>query len=434
MGTPSVANHLGHLIVSGRWDNTVAIVDIAKALLHENDCTPNAIVSRPRVTPDVGTNGDGTQKVWASGQPIVVAVDSDARYAYVVNHSGAATPQAAGDYQHGHPGLITVVDLAAARDPTHNGTLGAVVGFIPTGRTGPTGCGLSPDGRTLLVNCGEAAKSEDGGDEVTAIDIATRTVARRIPLGEMPGHAARGPSAFDSPHPSFGRYANPTGMAISPLKGGLMFVGNGGFSDVSVFDLQAALAGDRSAEVCRVPIETGPFGLAASPDGRFVAAAARESMSVPFEGKTISIIDVERASVGAKDAEVARIRVGSDDPNEQTRPFAVAFTPDSKQVIASCFRSNTISIVDIADAIAGRPSEILRLYPTTPSGAAARPRGITIAAGRYACVIGGAKSGPRSSLVWLLDLHNGKIVATVTDVGNESYMLDSIPAVPNKTA
>ncbi len=429
-----MAMRLGHLIVSGRWDNTVAIVDIEKALAPGNDATPNAIISRPRVTPDVDTNGDGVVDAWASGQPIVVAVDRDARYAYVVNHSGAATPQAAGEYQHGHPGLITVVDLAAARDPIHNGTLGAVVGFIPTGRTGPTGCGLSPDGRTLFVNCGEASKSEDGGDEVTAIDVATRTVVRRIPLVEMPGHAARGPSAFDSPHPSFGRYANPTGMAISPLKGGLLFVGNGGFSDVSVFDLPAAMAGHPSAEICRVPIETGPFGLAVSPDGRYVAAAARESMSMAVEGKTISIIDVERASVGAKDAEVARIRVGSDDPNEPTRPFAVAFTPDSKRVVVSCFRSNTISIVDVADAIAGRPSEILRLYPTTPNGAAARPRGITIAAGRYACVIGGAKSGPRSSLVWLLDLQNGKIVSTVTDVGNESYMLDSIPGAPNKTA
>ena len=246
---------LGHLIVSGRWDNTVAIVDIEKALAPGNDGTPNAIISRPRVTPDVDTNGDGIRDVWASGQPIVVAVDKQARFAYVVNHSGAATPDAAAKYQHGHPGLITVVDLAAALDPIHNGTLGAVVGFIPTGRTGPTGCGLSPDGRTLLVNCGEALGSEDGGDEVTAIDLASRTVVRRIPLAGTPGHPAPGPSPHDSPHPSYGRYANPTGMAISPLKGGLMFVGNGGVSDVSVFDLQAALAGVKAGAI--IPHRSG---------------------------------------------------------------------------------------------------------------------------------------------------------------------------------
>lgn len=422
-----MTNRPGHLIVSGRWDNWVAIIDIEKALAPANDRTPNAIISRPRVTPDVDTNGDGVPDAWASGQPIIVAVDKQARYGYVVNHSGAATPAAAGKYQHGHPGLITVVELAAARDPANSGTLGAVAAFIPTGRTGPTGCGFSPDGKTLLVNCGEAAGSEDGGDEVTAIDLATRAVIARIPLAEAKGHPAPGPSAHDSPHPSFGRYPNPTGMAISPLHGGLMFVGNGGFSDVSVFNLQAALAGDRRAEVCRVPIETGPFGLAVSPDGRYVAAAARESMTVAVEGRTISIIDVERAAVGAKDAEVARVRVGSDDASEQTRPFAVAFTPDSKRLVATCFRSNTISLVDVGDAIAGRASEVLRLYPEAPNGAAPRPRGIAMAAGRYACIIGGAKSGPRSSLVWLLDLQSGRIVATVTEVGNESYMLDWIP-------
>ena len=419
---------LGHLIVSGRWDNNVAVVNIAKALHPENNCTANAIISRPRVTPDVDTNGDGIADAWASGQPIVVAVDQQARYAYVINHSGAATPEAAGRYQHGHPGLVTIVDLAAAVDPKNDGTLGAVVDFVPTGRTGPTGCGFSTDGRTLLVNCGEAAGSEDGGDEVTAIDIATRKVVRRIPLAETPNHAATGPSLNDSPHASYGRYANPTGMAISPLKGGLMFVGNGGVSDVSVFSLAAALEGDPAAEICRVPTETGPFGLSVSPNGRYVAVAARESMSRPYEGKTISIIDVELAAIGAKDAEVARVRIGSDDANVSTRPFAVAFTPDSKRIVASCFRSNTISIVDVADAIAARPAEILRLYPTTPTGAAPRPRGITMAAGRYACVIGGAKSGPRSSLVWLIDLQSGAIVATVTEVGNESYMLDAIPA------
>jgi DNA-binding beta-propeller fold protein YncE len=151
-------------------------------------------------------------------------------------------------------------------------------------------------------------------------------------------------------------------------------------------------------------------------------------MSIPYEGRTISIIDVARAAEGGKDAEVARVRVGSDDPDEQTRPFAVAFTPDGRRVVASCFRSNTISLIDVADAIAGRPAEALRVHPRTPNGALPRPRGITVAGGRYACVVGGAKSGPRSSLVWLLDLESGKIVATVTGVGNETYGLDAIPA------
>jgi DNA-binding beta-propeller fold protein YncE len=178
----------------------------------------------------------------------------------------------------------------------------------------------------------------------------------------------------------------------------------------------------------RVPVETGPFGLAASPDGRLVAVAARESMAEPYEGRTVSIIDVERAAKGAKDAEVARVRVGADDAAVATRPFAVAFTPDGRRIVASCFRSNTISFVDVADALAGRKAEIHRLHPTTPDGAAPRPRGIAMCAGRYAAVIGGAKNGPRSSLVWLVDLERAAVAATVTGVGNESYGLDAIPA------
>ena len=418
----------GHLIVSGRWDDNVAIVDVAKALLPENDRSDRAVVSRPRVTPDVDTDGDGVPDAKASGQPVSITVDRQGRFAYIVNHSGAATPAGAAGYQHGHPGLITVVDLAKAKDPAHDGTLGAVAAFVKTGRTGPVGCALTPDGRTLLVNCGEAEGSEDGGDEITAIDTTSREVVRRIMLRETPGHPAAGPSRHDSPHPSFGRYPNPTGIAVSALGGGYAFVGNGGISDVSVVDLKAAFAGDPGAELHRVPVETGPFGLAASPDGRLVAVAARESMAEPYEGRTVSIIDVERAAKGAKDAEVARVRVGADDAAVATRPFAVAFTPDGRRIVASCFRSNTISFVDVADALAGRKAEIHRLHPTTPDGAAPRPRGIAMCAGRYAAVIGGAKNGPRSSLVWLVDLERAAVAATVTGVGNESYGLDAIPA------
>jgi DNA-binding beta-propeller fold protein YncE len=422
-----MATNFGHLIVSGRWDNWVSVVDIGKALLPENDGSDRAVVSRPRVTPDVDSDGDGKADVPASGQPVAVTVDRDARFAYVVNHSGAATPAAAGRYQHGHPGLITVVDLHKAIDPAHDGTLGAVADFIPTGRTGPVGCGLTPDGRTLLVNCGEASESEDGGDELTAINLATRAAFCRIPLKENAAHPATAPSRHDSPHPSFGRYPNPTGLAISPLNGGLAFVGNGGLSDVSVIDIAAALAGEPGAELNRVAVETGPFGLAASPDGSLVAVAARESMSEAYEGSTISIIDAARAAAGGRDAEVARVHVGRDDHSESTRPFAVCFTPDGKHVVATCFRSNTISMISVQDALAGRPSEVLRLHPQAPGGAAPRPRGITMAAGRYAAIIGGAKTGSRSSIVWLLDLLSGRIVSTITEVGNESYMLDAIP-------
>ena len=187
----------GHLVVSGRWDDNVAIIDVAKALKPENDGSPTAVICRPRVTPDIDSDGDGRVDAKASGQPVAVVVDHRAEYAYVVNHSGPATPEAATRFQHGHPGLIAVVNIRAAIDPATNGTLDAIEAFVPTGRTGPVGCALTPDGQTLLVNCGEAEGSEDGGDEITAIDVASRTVSRRIPLKLARRHPATAPSAED---------------------------------------------------------------------------------------------------------------------------------------------------------------------------------------------------------------------------------------------
>lgn len=417
---------LGHVIVSGRWDDNVAVVDLERALDPENDGTSRAVVSRPRVTPDLDLDGDGVAEARASGQPVAVAVDADARRAYVVCHSGDATPAAARAYQHGHPGLVTVLDIARALDPAHDDGTGAVVAFVSTGRTGPVGCALTPDGGHLLVNCGEAAGSEDGGDEVTVIDVATHRPTARIPLALNDAHPARAPSGHDSPHPSFGHYPNPTGLVISPVAGGTVFVGNGGFADVSVLDLGAALAGEEQAEVNRVPVETGPFGMAMSPDGALVAVAARESMSEPFEGGTVSIIDAARAASGGRDAEAARLAVGATRDTDRSRPFGVAFSEDGTRLIASCFRTNVISILDVEAALAGRPAELHRIVPDAPGGGPARPRGIAVL-GRYACVIGGAKGGAGSSLVWLVDMERGTVAATVTGVGNESYFLAGVP-------
>ncbi len=416
----------GYIIVSGRWDNNVAIVDVEKALLPDNDGTSAAVISRPRVTPDLDLDGDGVSDARASGQPVTVAVDAAGRHAYVVCHSGDATPEAAAAYQHGHPGLVTVLDVDAAIDPANNDGLGAVVEFVSTGRTGPVGCALTPDGSALLVNCGEAEGSEDGGDEVTVIDVRSRQVSARAQLSVDPAHPASSPSEHDSPHASFGHYPNPTGIVVSPVSGGVVFVGNGGFSDVSVLDLKAVLSGASDAEINRVAVETGPFGMALSPDGTLVAVASRESMSRAYEGGTVSIIDVARAAAGRSDAEVARVPVGGTDDTANSRPFGVAFSQDGKLLVASCFRTNAISILEVDAALAGRSAERHRLYPTAPGGGSSRPRGIAVC-GRYACVIGGAKGGSGSSILWLIDIEAGKVSGTVCEVGNESYFLAVVP-------
>lgn len=416
-----------HILVSGRWDNVVSVVDLRRALDPANDGTPQAIVNRIRVTPDVDADGDGIPDTIASGQPVNVVIPKAGRYAYVVNHSGRATPAAAAAFQHGHPGVVTVVDLKAALDPSSNNTTQAIADLIATGLAGPVGAAMTPDEKYLLVSCAEAAECEDGGAEITVIDVAARKVVRQIPMAvKNDNGAAPAPSRHPGPHPTYGNFPDPNGVAVG---GGYIFTANGGTDDVSVIDLGRALAGDATAEVARVPVETGPFGLAVSPDGKLLAAASRESAQTGVEGRTISLIDIARAAKGAADAERARVIVGTDDAAVATRPFAVAFTTDGRHVVATCFRSNTVSLVDVGKALAGQPAEVARLSLPTPDGGPSRPRGVVMTPdGRYAAITGGAKTGPGSSMLFLVEVASMKLAATVTNVGNESYLLDILPA------
>lgn len=410
-----------HFLVSGRWDNDVALVSLTRALEPRNFGTNAAIVNHLRVTPDIEADGG---RVPASGQPVSIAVPSAGDVAFVVNHSGTVTPKEAAAFQHGHPGTITVLNLAKAFDPASNGTLDAVEAIIPTGTAGPVGCVVTPDQRFVAVTSAEAPGCEDGGATVTLIDIERRSVARQI--AQPVRRSAATPSLHAGPHESFGAFPDANGIAASPRHGGLLFTANGGTDDVSVISLAALDRGDES-EIARIPVEAGPFGIAVSPDGDLVAVASRESARTGVEGRTVSFIDVERAAAGSADAEVARILVGTDSVDTATRPFAVAFTPDGKRVVASAFRSNTVSLIDVADALADRRGESSRLTLSAPDGPG-RPRGIALTAdGRYAAVVGAAKAGPRSSMLWIIDLDTFEVAGLVTGVGNESYFLAALP-------
>jgi DNA-binding beta-propeller fold protein YncE len=411
------------LLVSGRWDNTVSLVDVRAALDPRHDGTPNAILNTVRVTPDISRAGGG-EPIAASGQPVTIVVAPAAGLAFVVNHSGAARPEAAAAFQHGHPGAVAVLDLAALSDPGNAGTLNAVRAFIETGTAGPVGCALTPDQRHLLVTTAEAMGREDGGRQITVIDIEAQKVAHHVALGTRSRDADPEPGRHAAPHPSFGGFPCPNGIAVSPLHGGAAFTANGGTGDVSAVDLGRALAGSTEAEVARVPVEAGPFGIAASPDGTMIAVASREDARTGRLGSTVSLIDVRRAAVGSPGAEVARVTVGVGAGREHSRPFDVAFTTDGRQVIATCNRSGFVSIVDVGCALARKPSEVCRLRLQTPSGGEPAPRGLAVApGGRLAAIVGGRKGAPRSSFVWLVDLEEKRVAATVAGVGNEAYAL-----------
>ena len=62
-------------LVSGRWDNTVIVIDLKKAIDPANDGTPNAVINRLRVTPDIDT-GNGK----SGEQPVYSIAGFESRY------------------------------------------------------------------------------------------------------------------------------------------------------------------------------------------------------------------------------------------------------------------------------------------------------------------------------------------------------------------
>ncbi len=450
-----------YVLVAGRRDPRVAIIDLDQALKPGNSGTANAVLTRVRVTRDVDTDGDGNPDSPASGLPSNVVVAPDGRTAFVVNHAGDATPAATNAFQHGHLGTVTLLDLRRALDPANDNTTNAISAIIPTSFWGPVGLGLSPDGKFALVSNSEGGGKEDGAREISVIDLrqGAPVGAVRLALGdggkvaqdlgkscaELLANPALRPMAL--PEPNFGCFPASNALGVTHRHGGFAFTANGGTDDVSVIDVRRALAGDPNAEVARVPVETGAWGLAVDPGGALVAVTNRESAELPVEGNTISLIDTRRAIAGAGDAEVARVRVGTDDASVQTRPFSLSFTPDGHHIVIANFRSNDVSIVDVRRALAGGltvgpGAEVARIPLVKPGGGPARPRGVAVTAdGRHAVVSGGLpvtglpvggygafceQVAPVSACgaLWVIDLHTRAVVATVTGVGNEPYLVD----------
>src|SRR5215471_16573348 len=334
------------------------------------------------------------------------------------------------------------MDVEKMLDPQFDNTDGALKRAYDSGYFGAVGLVILPE--VLLVSHSENWLTEDGSNRISLID--RRTGSRRgqieMALGH-PGHACPdfpvpfvSPTPppvvpFEAPDPQFGCWPNPEFLAL----------GNGS-DGVSVMDLQRALAGVPVVEVApRVPVQTGPFGIKASPNGKLIAVTARESAKVDFEGNTISIIDVDRACAGAPGAELARVRVGTDYASGQSRPFTVAWTPDGREIVVANFRTNNVSIVDVRRALAQDPrAEVARIPVTRLADAdgivrPGNPKGTAVTAdGRYAVVSGGprfAPSAPPSGTVWVIDLQRRAVVATVTGVGNNPYGLTILEDRPD---
>jgi len=430
------------ILATGRRDPRMYAIDFEKALRPENNNTPNAIVSRSKVALD---RLDGK----LLGDSANIVISEDRKTAYVVNHHGAIENDEF--LQHGGRGNLAVMNIRKMIDRRNDNTAAALERHVDSGHFGSVGLVLLKD--MFVIGNAESHLTEDGGNRVTFVDRKTGSLRGEVELAlgrggntpcpafPVPFVSPSGPPAFEhpfpqangtfspvpllSPHPAWGCFPDSNGLALGRARNGktYLFAANGGTDDVSVIDLDAALKGNRRAEIARIPTQIGPWGIAASPNGRYIVAANRESQQRAFEGNTISIIDVEIPTV-----EAARVQVGTDDPNGQTRPFIPSFTPDGKEIIVPNFRANNVSIVNLEKALNGDPgAEVARIPLVRPGGGVARPKGSAVTSdGRYAVISGGARTTPNtvaSGTVYIIDLKKRAVVATVTGVGNDPYGL-----------
>ena len=422
-----------YILATGRRLPYLYAIAFDDALHPANDNTANAIVGRSKVALD---RLDGQ----LLGDPANLVVSEDGGTVYVVNHHGGID-NAEFD-QHGGRGQIAVLDVDEILDSQNDRTANPLRRHIDSGAFGAVGVLLLPE--MLVIANAENNLTEDGGNRITFVDRATGSLRGTVELAlGSPGFACPdypvpyvspyGPPrnvAVLSPDPSWGCFPDPNGLALGRASNGhaYVFSANGGTNDVSVIDLARALGGDRLAEIHRIPTQVGPWGIAATPDGRYIVVANGGSQRERLAGNVISLIDVDRASVGARDAEVARLLVGTDDPREQTHPFIPSVTPNGREVIVPNYRANNVSIVDLELALAGEPgAEVARIPLVRADGRPARPKGSAITAdGRYAVISGGAATRPFSQEVghvYVIDLRARSVVGVVTGVGNDPYGL-----------
>jgi DNA-binding beta-propeller fold protein YncE len=425
------------VLVTGRRDPRIYAIDLEAALAPRNDGTSNAIVSRSLTSP---RHLDGR----LLGDPANIVLSDDQKTAFVMNHHGAIDN--AEFLQHGGRASVAVMDVRKMVQRRLDDTDLALERVFDGGWFGGVGLVVLPD--LIIAGYSEGWLSEDGSNRIGLVDRRTGGLVGQIEMA-LVGAGTRQltspcpffPVPFVSPTPppvvpflsldlAFGCWPDPEGLALAHGSDGKTYLvsGNAGTEDVSIMDLEKALAGVRVVEVApRIPVQTGPFGIKASPDGKFVAVTARESNRVDFEGNTISIIDIDRARQGLPGAET-RVQVGTSDPAAGARPFTVSWTPDGRSIVVANFRTNNVSVVDLRRALAHDPgAEVARIPLTRPDGLDARPKGIAVTAdGRFALVSGGARqpaTAPASGTLFVVDLRTRRQVATVTGVGNDPYGL-----------
>lgn len=434
-GAPGAEADQTYILAAGRRLPFLYAISLREALDPANNLTANAIVSRSKVAMD---RLDGRPL----GDPANLVVSEDGDTVYVVNHHGSIDN--AEFRQHGGRGQVAVLDVDAVLDPRNDRTHNALKRHMDSGGFGAIGVALLQD--MLVITNAENNLTEDGGNRIAFVDSRTGSLRGTVELAlgspgfecdfPVPYASSHGPPrslAVLAPDPGFGCFPNPNGLALGRSGDGnaWAFTANGGTGDVSVIDLARAMEGDRLAEIGRVPDQRAAWGMTATPNQRHIIVASGGSQQDEWVGNTISIIDVDLAAADPDNAEVARVRVGTDDPDEPTYPLIVSVTPDGREVIVPNLLADNVSVVNLELALAGDPNaEVARIPLTREDGRPAYPKGSAVTPdGRYALISGGPRVEPFSretGYVYIIDLESRSVVGTVTGVGNDPYGLTTV--------
>ena len=186
------------------------------------------------------------------------------------------------------------------------------------------------DAATAMLDFSVLAGS--GYSPVDAADLATLTAVRDPVVIDAVEDGVIDPGVLPTRTPTPTLTQVPTATATPPRR--LAFVANLGSDTVSVVD--AALG----TVVDTVEVGESPVGVAATPDGRWILVV---NSGLPAPGapdiETVSIIDAATHQVVST--------VPDFNPNQNTRPFAVAVSSDGQLAYVTHNASATVEVLDL---------------------------------------------------------------------------------------
>ena len=338
----------------------------------------DAVLPNGRIAAPAGTS------LFVGTNPLGLALSPDGRYAIVSNDgagSGAPvtpgsdatlvsgnslcvvdtrTMRIAGTYRDSSSSFFMGVAVApSGSDPSHafvlasDGASGTVRVFVldasgqltPDGspialpstggrRAFPAGISIAPDGRSAYV-------ADNLGNSIVAIDIASRSVTRSLPVGDFPLYVAAGNTAVIAAGTGLSAYTPLSAPTLQPQFAAPAFDPSKS-SSLTVFQSSGGATGDPAT----VPMDPAPDGT------QIVGGAAPGATVISRDGQSayVALSNVDRVAVVALTGQPRVVR-GLDlrlypGAPYGAEPSAEAISPDGKRLYVALAGLNSIAVLD----------------------------------------------------------------------------------------